>query len=386
MNRLIIVGNGFDLAHGLPTSYCDFIKWYIKNAFKKATEEGTHKDDLLIVICEDPTAVYQYNSFTNSDQMVDFFLKKIGLHELIFLKTDKIIIDGRRYNFPFKITIPGKSNLLQKIILEIDKLGWVDVELEYYSILKEILNTTTEPYKIKEKLTEINSSLSELSEQLLTYLNTLDKPKAIESIRTKIYSEIKEPDFLITKSDQQENDIKSDELKNITFLNFNYTSTINQYVTNYWYREYHKMASINIINIHGQINDKSKYPIVFGFGDELDEDYKRMENSKIKGYFQHAKSFAYFQNHSYSDLVRFIESDKFQVFIFGHSCGLSDRTLLNMIFEHDNCKSIKIYYHKFEDGTTTFRETTEEISRHFKDKVKMRNRVVNFEISKALVD
>ena len=28
MNRIIIVGNGFDLAHGLKTKYEDFINWY----------------------------------------------------------------------------------------------------------------------------------------------------------------------------------------------------------------------------------------------------------------------------------------------------------------------------------------------------------------------
>lgn len=28
MNRIILIGNGFDLAHNLPTKYEDFIKWY----------------------------------------------------------------------------------------------------------------------------------------------------------------------------------------------------------------------------------------------------------------------------------------------------------------------------------------------------------------------
>ena len=28
MNRIILIGNGFDLAHGLPTSYADFIRGY----------------------------------------------------------------------------------------------------------------------------------------------------------------------------------------------------------------------------------------------------------------------------------------------------------------------------------------------------------------------
>ena len=28
MNRIVLIGYGFDLAHGLKTSYADFINWY----------------------------------------------------------------------------------------------------------------------------------------------------------------------------------------------------------------------------------------------------------------------------------------------------------------------------------------------------------------------
>lgn len=28
MNRIVLIGNGFDLAHGFPTRYEDFINWY----------------------------------------------------------------------------------------------------------------------------------------------------------------------------------------------------------------------------------------------------------------------------------------------------------------------------------------------------------------------
>ena len=28
MNRLVLIGNGFDIAHGLKTSYANFIEWY----------------------------------------------------------------------------------------------------------------------------------------------------------------------------------------------------------------------------------------------------------------------------------------------------------------------------------------------------------------------
>jgi hypothetical protein len=36
MNRLILIGNGFDLAHGMKTSYNDFILWYLKKCFEEA--------------------------------------------------------------------------------------------------------------------------------------------------------------------------------------------------------------------------------------------------------------------------------------------------------------------------------------------------------------
>lgn len=28
MNRVVLIGNGFDLAHALPTNYESFIQWY----------------------------------------------------------------------------------------------------------------------------------------------------------------------------------------------------------------------------------------------------------------------------------------------------------------------------------------------------------------------
>ena len=50
--------------------------------------------------------------------------------------------------------------------------------------------------------------------------------------------------------------------------------------------------------------------------------------------------------------------------------------MLNEIFEHNNCKSIKVFYYRREDGTDDFTEKTYEISRHFKDKGLMRKKLV----------
>ena len=47
MNRIILIGNGFDLAHGLSTKYEDFINWYweqwglrLLSSSKKEEEDG----------------------------------------------------------------------------------------------------------------------------------------------------------------------------------------------------------------------------------------------------------------------------------------------------------------------------------------------------------
>jgi hypothetical protein len=55
----------------------------------------------------------------------------------------------------------------------------------------------------------------------------------------------------------------------------------------------------------------------------------------------------------------------------GYSCGLSDRTLLNTIFEHNN-RSIKFYYETKDDNGVVIKdnytEIIQNISRHFNKK------------------
>jgi hypothetical protein len=73
----------------------------------------------------------------------------------------------------------------------------------------------------------------------------------------------------------------------------------------------------------------------------MDDDYKVIENLGNNEYLKNFKSFQYSKIQIitiYCD----VDSKRFQVLIMGYSCGLSDRTLLNTIFEHNNCRSIKV--------------------------------------------
>ena len=48
MNRIVLIGNGFDLANKLPTSYKDFINWYWDYRFQGLIDCHTNvTEDIL---------------------------------------------------------------------------------------------------------------------------------------------------------------------------------------------------------------------------------------------------------------------------------------------------------------------------------------------------
>lgn len=52
MNRLVLIGNGFDLAHGLKTSYADFINWYWEEWGRRLMTSGkkSESDEFCLFI------------------------------------------------------------------------------------------------------------------------------------------------------------------------------------------------------------------------------------------------------------------------------------------------------------------------------------------------
>lgn len=139
-----------------------------------------------------------------------------------------------------------------------------------------------------------------------------------------------------------------------------------------------------VINIHGELQNQ-KNQIIFGYGDELDDDYKKIEKLQDNDFLENIKSIKYHKTRNYRDLLEFIKSGIYQVFIMGHSCGNSDRTLLNTLFEHNNCASVKVYYRQYEDGSDDYSNLIRNISRNFNDKPQMRDIVVNWENCSPLV-
>lgn len=82
-------------------------------------------------------------------------------------------------------------------------------------------------------------------------------------------------------------------------------------------------------------------------------------------------------------LLNFIESNDFIVEIMGHSCGLSNRVMLNMIYEHHNRRGIIPYYYS-PTGTDeyehlNYKTLSQNISRHFNKKGLIREKLLELE-------
>ncbi len=79
--------------------------------------------------------------------------------------------------------------------------------------------------------------------------------------------------------------------------------------------------------------------------------------------------------------LEFMEMGNFETFIVGHSCGLSDKTMLKTIFEHETCVAIKNFNYRGKDEDFDKRM---QIARHFSDKPLMRKKVLPFDDSAVI--
>jgi hypothetical protein len=143
--------------------------------------------------------------------------------------------------------------------------------------------------------------------------------------------------------------------------------------------------------VFGELNNPEN-PIIFGYGDELDEDYQKILKNGENRLLENIKSIKYGETYNYKRLLNFIELDDYQIFVMGHSCGNSDRTLLNTLFEHKNCHSIKIFYHEWQEKDKDGKEIRKDdfsdiyrnITRNFTNFADLRAKVVDKTNSKPL--
>ena len=407
MNRIIIVGNGFDLAHQLATKYGDFINWYWEEWGHSLSTSMKHNltDGLCSFRLKD-NVFYAGWALVWREHYIPMQEYSLRNH-VEYYKTATNLCD-------FKVD----SLFFSEICKAVEEKGWVDIEAEYYRMLNSVYLSS--PQKLNEEFAIVRTKLIE-------YLTSIQDSNINDSIvnqatrecmmapfcakeisiegRDKwvnfLKSRIEDEDLsgiikLYEKSDVRERvaDISNfkkkwqDQIDNIgiesiegnklpsemlypdriMLLNFNYTKTADMYMPA---DEHH----FPINHIHGHLDNPDS--VIFGYGDELDNKYQEISSLNNNELLKNIKSIRYLEDVNYRNVLEFVESAPYQIYIMGHSCGTSDRTLLNTLFEHPNCVSVKPFYYQNDEGQDNYIEIVQNISRNFSNAQKMRDRVVN---------
>jgi len=351
MNKLVIIGNGFDLAHGMKTRYQDFILWYFNSIVEILMKQDSYEDILIKINYRVNISLEWPNYFNTVNEIIDFIKEKRDI-------------------FDFRI----KCSMLHILIRKNEVYNWIDIEYEYYSYLKRL-------YEMYEELDKSNIEQVKNNIRQVEHHN-----QQFEYIKSKLQEYL----IYIESLGYEENAEIRNIIKNIInpsarssktlIINFNYTSTIEKYIDNF------PNDQVSLNYIHGKLNDYEN-PIIFGYGDEIDSYYEKIENINVNEYLKNFKSFNYLYTNNYQTLSRFIDASAYTVHILGHSCGLSDRVLFKQIVEHRLCRKIHLYYYQKNQIENDFSDKTYELSRHFslENKGMIRTKIETFPSSKPLV-
>jgi hypothetical protein len=352
MNRLVIIGNGFDLAHGLATKYEDFIVEYFRTSIEKALEsnEKKYEDELLSVRVNNVTVndVNWLSHFTS----IDYFKKSNYITNHKSKIVSGVYFSGQREKpVPKKniFDLSIKSDFLRELI---DDKNWTDIENFYFLKLLEVYEN---PHQDPDTL---NFEFETITKKIADYIHGVNKSIDPQSVHRNSLGHVIDRAF--------ENIIHN---KNqLLFVNFNYTDLLT------YYTSFRNQINHLHMNVHGTISYKES--IIFGYGDDSHEKYQLLENTLIDEYLQNIKSFRYPESKNYETLINFIENGDFEVYVIGHSLGVSDRVLLKTIFEDPFCKNIRLFHRG--NKKSHFKKCI-SVSRHFSDKVAMRKKIVSFD-------
>lgn len=292
-NTIYLIGNGFDLAHNLKTSYLDFFADVLINF-----------QGLPSIIEDDRMAIVES-------------LKKnpnyIGILDLVNSL---------------------ENSFLKRVYERYRECNWMDVELFYFEELYAIVsNDGFSENQKNELITNHNKDFEAVTKLLYDYVlkinNNITFKIIDEIIRKKVFS------------------YWSNEANYA--INFNYTDTFKLY------KREELINNPDIIHINGKVMEHpSSYNegIIFGTGDEYSEKFNKIKESNLA--LTHFKSLQYSIRPEYWRIMDIITSP-FNLIILGHSCGTPDRTLLSEIVNHNNLQKIIIHCKDREDNLKSLR-------------------------------
>lgn len=360
--NILIIGNGFDLAHGLPTKYADFLNFCNKTR--------------IIYINPCDVTYEDYKRIELDTWVISEEIKNILLEAYVNRKERKNTPNYGKYVTPNKFL-----NEINKLICDntwflyflnnkvLHGENWIDFEKE----ISMVIQTLDEVFTIIKEGNDINDiskakntilinickAASERKQDvcvnyssLIKFTNHLDQElgKLIRAL--EIYIAVFVNKIAISKENI---DIKKMNIDHV--LSFNYSNT--------YKRLYCQGKNIECNFIHGEAkinSNENNCSLVLGIDEFLDDDRKKrdLELLSFKKFYQRIYKST---GNLYLNWVDEIKEDymgqvqqpyyltnedeypNHTLYIFGHSLDTTDKDVLKLFICNDNVQT-KIYYHR----------------------------------------
>ncbi len=317
--NILILGNGFDLAHGLPTKYTDFL--FFCNAMKQLSKKMIIMDDIIMYGKELHNILYGGGGFNKLFLKLDFYdniYSKSNNFSKRDLKVNEEIVDNFLFHFLYSKRKNDKlikeclnliiDNFWIEYFLQTDlqNENWIDFESEIANVIKSIdrrfhgLKSATSLYDIVIgwQTGFIASFFNITSDSNITYKIIrdrleLDLNKLIRAFEIYITKYVETINVKMISPDIEEIAAVSKEYQGTTsallskVVSFNYTNTYERI-----YLPKNHMKYSNCIDyIHGKAdvrNTVSTNSMVLGIDEYLPEDRRNSETEFIafKKYYQ----------------------------------------------------------------------------------------------------
>ena len=363
MKRILVVGNGFDLAHGLPTKYSDFLyfmalcidhltQWRtwrvyrdIDNDSKQLAEQTALAGILLkpykntrVKNIFDENIVHIQNTFTGSS-FKDFEMNDLLLYFLCI------------YDF--------RQNLNSNF-------QWIDLEAELMQLLEylnklsdKVIYTTTVPQLTNNSMifqtfrfSTLNSYLKKLTKtprekiKSMMFAHLFEQLEQLSSL-LKFYLKLVLDDFYKEPQKVFQFSPKIDACFPVThIISFNYTNTSSIY-----------NPDAEVYYVNGCLTDKH---IILGTENTFPSVDKSYVDNNLHLFFKNVQRILYDFRYKHTKWLNSRETllhksadgkntidHNNNVYIVGHSLAFSDKNILLDIFE--NADHVTIFYYSYSD-------------------------------------
>lgn len=337
--KILLIGNGFDIEHGLPTKYAQFLDFvkefqttFIGLKDHTLKPEDIQNDYFKSLFSDNESIIVDaLLSFTFGNSWIDYFQKTLNSH------------------------MENKENWIDFEREISDIIKTLDCAIKFYEENnKEASNNITLPPHLKHKLLEIIGDEYMLdSYNIKNCINTLlnDLNKLICALEIYIWDYIDFTGHTGNNIEYYNPDI--DEIHPDAVLSFNYSDTYRRLYTynqkDIKYDFIHGKAKNNLLDPFKKEDCIEKCNLVLGIDEYLPDDRKNREIDFIafKKYYQRIYKQTGCQYKTWLEQIdRNIKEEKSEenfLYIFGHSLDETDGDILRDLINHTSIQTI-IYY------------------------------------------